>query len=155
MIAVFAIANRADSEDDMHIRIHLAEQIDGLHQILSTLIDREFFLLEERLRPLLTIIHDLARFLQTVYMVSSKRQENYGERRFLCITPLLSQAFDGMENRSGIIHHAKGINHCPEFLLLKTTPNAISEAGAHEKHCLTRSDSKSRIGNINNRSELH
>ena len=76
MITVFAITDWTDGQDDMHLRILGAKHIDGLLQIVGTCIDRQFFFLKERLRPLLTVIDDLARFLQTIHMIGSKSEES-------------------------------------------------------------------------------
>ena len=62
---------------------------------------------------------------------------------------------DGVEDGGGIIHHAKGIDHRPEFLFLKATTNLCSEARTHEEHCFARANPKPWIRYVNNRPKLH
>ena len=71
MIAVFAITDRTDGEDDMHIGILLAEEIDGLLKIVGTLIYRQIFFIKQGSGAFLTIINNLTRFLQAIDMIGA------------------------------------------------------------------------------------
>ena len=47
MIAVLAIADGADGEDDLGVGTMAAEQVDGSTQVVGTLVDGKLLLLEE------------------------------------------------------------------------------------------------------------
>ena len=146
MIAVFAITDRTDRENNMHIRILLAEDMDSLLQIVGTLIYRKFLLIEQASGPFLAIIDNLARFLQPIDVIGAQGEENG-----LCSR----HTFNCVEDGGRIVHHAERVHHSAELLLLEALANLIGKARAHEEHLFARTYLKVRLLNIDNRPKLH
>ncbi len=63
MIAIFTITDRANGKDDADLWVMLAENVDGLLQVVSTRINSEFLFLKEGSRAFLTVVDYLACFL--------------------------------------------------------------------------------------------
>ena len=151
MIAVFAITDRTDGEDDMHIGILLAKEIDGLLKIVGTLIYRQIFFIKQGSGAFLTIIDNLTRFLQAIDMIGAQSKEDCRE-----LWILISEEFlNGMEDGGWIVHYAEGIHHSTELLLLEALPYLSSEARSYEENLLAWAYLKARLLNIYNRPELH
>ena len=147
MITIFAIADGTDGKNHPYLWVLIAKNLDGLLQIVRTLIHCEFFFRKERGWTLLTIIHNFARFLQSIYVISAE-----GEKCGLAFTlPFLYR----MQDAGGVIHHAKGIHRGTEHLLLEPLANAIGKARSHEEYLLAYPDLKIRLRNINNSSKFH
>ena len=146
MIAVFAITDRTDRENNMHIRILLAEDMDSLLQIVGTLIYRKFLLIEQGCGPFLAIIDNLACFLQPIDVIGAQ-----GEEDGLCCR----HTFNCVEDGGRIVHHAERVHHSAELLLLEALANLIGKARAHEEHLFARTYLKARLLNIDNRPKLH
>ena len=75
MITIFAIADGTDGKNHPYLWVLIAKNLDGLLQIVRTLIHCEFFFRKERGWTLLTIIHNFARFLQSIYVISAEGEK--------------------------------------------------------------------------------
>ena len=148
----------------MHIGILLSKDINSLLQIVGTLIYRQLFLLKQRLRTLLTIIHDFARFLQPIDMVGTEGEESDTESDSDRIAAYegrggghrgSQQALEGVEDGGWIVHYAEGVHHSAELLLLEALAYPIGKARAHEEHLFAGTYLKVRLLNIDNRPKLH
>ena len=152
MVAVFAIADGTNGEHDAHIGIGGMQDIDGLLQVIGTLIYREFLLGKERLGALLAVIHNLACFIENINVIGAEGQECSLDGFQIGLS---GEALDGMEDGGGIIHHAKGINDGAELLVSKACAYLIGKARPYEEHLLASPYPKPRVIYINYRSKLH
>ena len=75
VVAVLAIADGTDGEDDLGVWTAAAEQVDGAAQVVGTLIDGKLLLLEEGGRALLAVVDDFACFLQAIDVVGAEGNE--------------------------------------------------------------------------------
>ena len=152
MVAVFAIADGTNGEYDAHIGIGGMQDIDGLLQVIGTLIYREFLLGKERLGALLAVIYYLACFIENINVIGAEGQECSLDGFQIGLS---GEALDGMEDGGGIIHHAKGINDGAELLVGKACAYLIGKARPYEEHLLASPYPKPRVIYINYRSKLH
>lgn len=150
MIAVFTIADRTDGQDDADLWVMLAENVDGLLQVVSTRINSEFLFLKEGSRALLTVVDNLACFLQAVDMVGAEGEEN---RAGITAIPLYT--LQGMEDGGWIVHCPKGIDDDGEALVLEMLTDAVSETRAHEKQGFAGCNPKVWGGDVDNGSKIH
>ena len=148
MIAILAIADGADGEHDAHAWVLLPQQSYGPTQIAGTLLYRQLLLSEERLRPLLAVVHDVTSFLQPIHAVGAQRQESR-------LTSGIAQPLDGVQDAGRIIHRAEGIDCHGEAFLGEPLPDAVGKARPHEEHLLARPYPKARILNIHYCPEFH
>jgi hypothetical protein len=74
MIAIFTIADGANSKNDMNVWTELPENRYSLTQIVGTLVDSEFFFLEKNLWPFLAVVNNFASFFKTIDVVSTESQ---------------------------------------------------------------------------------
>ena len=63
MVALFAVTDRTDGQDNTDIGVVLAQHVDGALQVIGTLVNGKLFLGEEGLWALLTVVDYLAGFL--------------------------------------------------------------------------------------------
>ena len=147
MVAVFAVADGTDGEDDTDVGTTTAEQVDGAAQVVGTLIGGELLLLEERGGALLTVVDYLARLLQAVDVVGAEGDKH--DTR-LPLVPL-----NGMQHGDGVVHRAERIDRDTELLVLEAAADAVGKATAHKEHFLTRLNLEGRLRNINYGPELH
>ena len=152
VVAVFAIADGTNGEHDAHIGIGCMQDIDGLLQIIGTLIYRKFLLGKERLRALLAVIYYLACFIENVNVIGAEGQECSLDGFQIGLS---GEALDGMEDGGGIIHHAKGINDGAELLISKACAYLIGKARPYEEHLLASPYPKPRVIYINYSPKLH
>jgi hypothetical protein len=76
MIAVFTVTDRADSQNNMNIRADSAENGYCLTEIVGTLVNREFLLLEEVCRAFLAVVNNFTRLLEAIDMIGAKREKS-------------------------------------------------------------------------------
>ena len=76
VVAVLAIADGADGEDNLDVRTAAAEQFDGAAEVVGTLIDAELLFLEERGGTLLAVVYYLAGLFQTVDVIGAEGEED-------------------------------------------------------------------------------
>ena len=113
MVAVLAIADGADGEDDLGVGTMAAEQVDGSTQVVGTLVDGELFLLEKGGGALLAVVDDFARFLQTVDVVGAEGDEgDSGEPPPIPLQLEGEPSFNCMKYRGGVVHHRSAVAAC-------------------------------------------
>jgi hypothetical protein len=98
-------------------------------KIVSTLVDRELFLLKESSWTLLTVINDVTCFLETVDMVGAERQEDSARRHLAPVNTL-----KGMEDAGRVVHDTVGIDGDRECLITETLTDGIGKTRAHEEN---------------------
>lgn len=105
------------------------DELHGLCEVGGTLFHREHLLVEQALRPLLAIVHNLARGFKHIHMVGAQG-EDAGARLSLCKRhpPLVQQAFHGVANAHRVIHHPVGIHHRSEAFTAEALPHIVGEA---------------------------
>ena len=160
MVAVFAITDGTNGEHDAHIGIGGMQDVDGLLQVIGTLIYRELLLGKERLGALLAVIYYLACFIENINVIGVESEE----RRLHGIqwtvysgecTLSIVNSLNGVQNRCGVVHHAKGINDGAELLVGKACAYLIGKARPYEEHLLASPYPKPRVVNIYNRPKFH
>ena len=156
MISVFAIAYGRHCEDKADLGKSRMNAFYGSTKIVGTLIDSQFFLLEESLGALPAVIHDLSGLLQNIDMVRTKGEDGCALLVFLEWHGIIfHETFYSMKNTCRIIHHPIGIDNGAEVLIRKTFAYIISEAGTYEEHALHRLNLPLALGNIYDCSKLH
>jgi hypothetical protein len=156
MIAVLAIADGADGEDDLGVGTMAAEQVDGSTQVVGTLVDGKLLLLEEGGGALLAVVDDFARFLQTVDVVGAEGDEgDSGEPPPIPLQLEGEPSFDCMKYRGGVVHHAIGVDGGAELFFHKVLADAVGKATAHKEHLLEGLYLEVRLGYIYNGTEFH
>jgi hypothetical protein len=158
VVAVFAITDRTDGEDDADCRILLSQEDDGLLQVVSTGFDRKFFFRKEELGTLLTVVDDFIGRPQTINMIRAQSQKD----GLIWIRPPLAPPTQGekqtlkrMQNTGGVVHHTIGIDHSTELLFLETMTYLRSETRPYEEHLFTRANPETRIRDIDDSTEIH
>jgi hypothetical protein len=147
MIAIFAITDRTDSEDDADIGIFLTQKRNSLLQVVGTGFDGEFLFRKERLRTLLTVVDNFTCLFQTINVVRTE-----GEEDSPWPTP---HPLDGVEDRGGVVHGAIGIDYDREALFLEAMAYLRGETGTYEENLFTRSNPEAWIRDIDDSSEFH
>ena len=145
--AILGIADGADGDDDVDIGTAATQDVDSLREETDALLNRQFLLLKEVLRPLLTVVYYLARGLQAVDVVGAQGEEGDAGRGL--------GAPDGVEHGGGVVHGAERVDHNGEMLLLETPADAVGKAGAHKEQFLERLDEERGLCDVYYCAEIH
>ena len=147
MIAVLAVTDGTDGEDDLDVGTTAAKEVDSTEQVVGTLVDRQFFLLEKDCRPLLTVVDNLARLTEAVDVVGTEGEECYSGGSFV--------AFHRVQDAGGIVHHAIRVDGGSELVLYEPLANAIGKARAYEKYLFAGLYLKAGLWYVDDCSEIH
>ena len=135
VIAVLTVTDGTHCQHHLHSRVMAAQQRDGLLQVVGTGLYREFLLLKEGGRALLTVVYNLAGLLEPIDMVGSQRQKD--DKALATLVRLLRQpALQGMQNAGRVVHRAIGIDGNRKALFLKAPAHLVGKARPHEEHFL-------------------
>ena len=107
MVAILCIAYRTDCKYYLHIVVALSQQFYGTAQIVFAGNYAEFLLAEQSLRTLVAVVHNLARRLLDVDVVSAQSDENGVES--------LCSPFYRVQYRSRVVHYTERIYKGSEF----------------------------------------
>ena len=118
-------------------------------EIVGTFVDRQASLLEKLLRSLLAVVDNLAGSALNIDMIGTEREKRKGRRLIL----RRFQSFDGGEDAGWVLHHTERIDNGWEMVVVKPTPDFISEARAHTKNGFGRMDAERRFGHSDKRAE--
>ena len=120
MVAVLAVADGADGDNDLYVRPTAAQHFYRTTQVVSTFLYRQFTLVKEGCRTFLTVIDYLTRRLFYIHVVGTQRQEGKAGSRLATLYR--------MQHAGRVIHGAVGIDRRGELLFLKPPANAVSKA---------------------------
>ena len=147
VVAVLAVANGTDGEDNLDVGTAAAEQVNGAAEVVGTLIDAELLFLEEGCRPLLAVVDNLARLFQPVDVVGAEGDK--GDTGFALVS------FHGVQDRGGVIHRTEGVDGGAELVFKEALADAVGKTRADEEHLLARLYLKIRLRYINNSPKFH
>jgi hypothetical protein len=145
VVAVFAVADGADRQDDMDVGIKAAQEVYRLTEVVGALVDGEHLLLEEGGRALLAVVDNLAGSLEAVDMVGAEGQEgdaggDGGSRTSGKPAGRRGgrgeggKALEGVEDAGGVVHDTVGIDGDGEGLVAEALAYGIGKTRAHEEN---------------------
>ena len=156
VIAIFAVTDGTDGEDNVDVGATGTQQVDDAHQVVGTFVDGEQFLLKQRGRALLTVVNNIARLLQAVHVVGAEGDEDdSGEPPPIPLQLEGEPPFNSMQHGGRIVHRAIGIDRGAELILHEPLTNTVCETAAHEEHLFARLNLEAWLGYVNDGSKFH
>ena len=76
MVAVLAVADGTDGEDNMNVGTVATEEVDGATQVLGTLVDGELLFLKKGGGTLLAVVYYLTSLFQAIDVVGAEGEED-------------------------------------------------------------------------------
>ena len=148
MVAILAVADGADGEDDMNVLPPLTENRDASAQVLGTVVYAQFLFLKQTGGPLFAVVDNLARFAQAVNVVGAQGEKCYSWAK-------VGAELQGVEYAGGVVHGAARIDHGVQPRCREVLSDAVGKAGAKEKHLVVGFYLERRLGNVYRSAECH
>ena len=128
VIAVFAIAYRADSEEDMHVWLGLQEQVHSTTEVVGALVHGQTLLGEKVGRTFLAVIDNLASLAKPIDAVGAEGEDgNSGEWKMGNGKWTIEVTLDGVEDAGGVVHDAVGVDDGAEHIIAESPAHVLSE----------------------------
>ena len=156
MVAVFAIADGRDGDDEAQPWEGLKQDSYGKIEVVGTFKDGQLLLLKKALRAFLTVVYYLSCIFEDVNMVCAEREDGGALLRLLKRHGFVFQeSVHRMENTCRIVHHTVGVDDGVKLLVDEAPADVISKARPDKEHALHGLNLPFALRNIYDGSKLH